>query len=774
MALLLARCAVEDFLAESPGEPVLSSTGRVWRHRVRGGPVHDARAERQAADAASRAGMRDPALLLESWPQLWTTMAKVAPLLLAARSAHRELRDLQRCLGDAPSSPPPPEALLAPLRAAVGALFGMDAGAVERRHPATPWRGALIGAVGRDAGDPDTVLSDWLMDGAPMGIEAPIVPGGLFPLAFSEADATPAEVLSETFSGNHPSFTALGAKGPGWQAVADHVAHGFGELHDSQAALEKHLGSRVAPAPMGVISKLKPDGVTEKHRVIMDLRRNRVNEACCLPERQVLPTWLSHAVDLAILGHGAAHGAAAEPLAVMTLILDLWNAFMNIPLADVERPFNVAVVEVPVERGRPPLFEGEPGRGTHIAWRVLGFGGKPNPLVFARAASFAARTAQALLRPRVESTSGSTEAAAGRLQFYVDDPVLTLAGTGEQCSTAVDMVLLWWLVLGIPLAWAKGSYHGEEHRWIGALFALVRIEDATPTQRAVAGDVRHFVLITVPADLLKAIRADLAPFLRASGTVTRKQVDHLCGRAGRLAYLVPAAKPFVAGLWGALAGARRDAPGGDHLSIRRFATPARWLSTLLDPPGASRAYLPLEHVVTHGVSLISAGSGPTVEFDASPWGGGALLKIGGYPAEYFEVTWKAGDARHLGIRIGEPAGQTTWELATLVLALVAWATRFRLEGLAVLGDNTAALEVAINLRSCAALGPLTRELAWRKVRLGWRFSTGHLPAELNGTADALSRTSAPDDAEKKSFPSVALRGAHRIPAPVLAELWTVV
>jgi hypothetical protein len=52
----------------------------------------------------------------------------------------------------------------------------------------------------------------------------------------------------------------------------------------------------------------------------------------------------------------------------------------------------------------------------------LGFGGKPNPLVFSRAASFAMRTAQALVgvpNRRLQCP----QLARARGQLYVDDPI---------------------------------------------------------------------------------------------------------------------------------------------------------------------------------------------------------------------------------------------------------------------------------------------------------------------------------------------------------------
>ena len=69
---------------------------------------------------------------------------------------------------------------------------------------------------------------------------------------------------------------------------------------------------------------------------------------------------------------------------------------MSVPLHPEEQRFNCAHAGFLVKRTRDPLIDGEPSEGAFVVWRTLGFGGKPNPLVFSRVASFAARTAQAL------------------------------------------------------------------------------------------------------------------------------------------------------------------------------------------------------------------------------------------------------------------------------------------------------------------------------------------------------------------------------------------
>ena len=95
---------------------------------------------------------------------------------------------------------------------------------------------------------------------------------------------------------------------------------GFGLLFATRTDIENFLQSKVAPAPLGCITKAKPDG-TLKHRVIQDQRRSGVNAAVVLPERQVLPTVFSHAYDLARLADSAAK-TGSDDIEVETLVLD--------------------------------------------------------------------------------------------------------------------------------------------------------------------------------------------------------------------------------------------------------------------------------------------------------------------------------------------------------------------------------------------------------------------------------------------------------------------
>jgi len=520
--------------------------GNVKRHKWRGDDGPDAREQKRAADTQAWAGMRDPSHLHDRWPRLWETMGWVTPILLRARTQHPELAGLHRTFGSKPAREPPKPELIGELRREVAKAFGLRADAAEQHHWASPWRYRLVKEVQRWSQDPDTAICDWLSSGAPMGVTAPIAPGnGAFPLQEAAASLTPQEVLREEVVGNHASFEApVGFDSPpGYDIVTDHVNSGFGMLFKDRRAAEEHLQSAVATAPLGCVSKQKEDK-SWKHRVIMDLKMNSVNQASSIPERQVLPTCFQHGLDLALLA--AQRAEEGKPgTEVITMILDLKDAFMGIPLDRREYPYNACELKRPISRTRGPLFQGEASSGSVVVWAVLGFGGKANPLVFARCAAFACRTAQAMLKPHA-GAKGCDSAGVCRMQMYVDDPTAACLGTAAETSTAIDLIMLWWMVLGLPLSLPKGVYTSQGHTWIGAVYST-RL-----TPRGWAAVVR--ILDSFAEELYEL----LEEFSTKYGHVSKSTVERVLGKAGRLAYVVPPARPFVSALWGAF-GAARDA-----------------------------------------------------------------------------------------------------------------------------------------------------------------------------------------------------------------------
>ena len=90
--------------------------------------------------------------------------------------------------------------------------------------------------------------------------------------------------------------------------------------------------------------------------------------------------------------------------------------------------------------------------------------------------------------------------------------------------------------------------------------------------------------------------------------------------------------------------------------------------------------------------------------------------------------------------------------------------------MAILGDNISALQCAVTLKGKRALTAVSRELGWRRIRQGWWYAVGHIPAEDNHLADALSRTSAPEGSERKSKPDF-LSQLPRVTPATLPNRW---
>ena len=515
----------------------ISGEGLLVRHVDRGRTEASAKAQREAEDLASKAGARNAYQVIEQWPAYVETMTPIKDLILKEVRKNPELQGLARACGESPERSPPSLAAVAKLRLKIGRLLGLSKSKTQATHAASPWRYELVRAVQGRAMDPDTHVADWLQHGAPFGIAKVIEPGGLLPLVTERASLS-AEQLEEldSYDKNHGSFNEeIEGEQPALGELQELVDQGFARIFKDTKAAEEWLQAKPIVSPLGNVVKLRPDA-TRKNRLIQDFRASRVNEASVVHERQVLPRFADHAHDLATL---AAFGSS-----VGVFILDFKHAFMTIPLAREEMPYNTSVVPGRITRTRTALDSAEPTSGELLVWRVLGFGGHANPLVYARVASFACRSGQALLFGQPEHS----EVAHARIQLYVDDPAVTLFGTPTQQVEATDILILWWLVLGIPLSWKKGSFRpaSETHTWIGVDF-VVRAGQA---------------IISLPEEFLGGLLALARKFADPEVKIASlKEAQEICGRAGRVGQVVPEAKPFVSSFYGALAGSLRALEG---------------------------------------------------------------------------------------------------------------------------------------------------------------------------------------------------------------------
>ena len=104
----------------------------------------------------------------------------------------------------------------------------------------------------------------------------------------------------------------------------------------------------------------------------------------------------------------------------------------------------------------------------------------------------------------------------------------------------------------------------------------------------------------------------------------------------------------------------------------------------------------------------------SIKIDASPWGLGALLLLGGRPKEYFASKLTPEDEQLFGHRVGDPAGQQTWECLCALVSLLVW-TRFWQRScvvLEVVSDNVSLLTLLFSFKASGE-GPakVAREVA---------------------------------------------------------------
>ena len=261
-------------------------------------------------------------------------------------------------------------------------------------------------------------------------------------------------------------------------------------------------------------------------RLDVDMMRSRANARAAVPERPILPRpsdvvadWKelkSEAVSLSGFHVKKQACRAKTSLAICA------DAYCHV-LVHPEELKNCLVAAPPSPSGSD----------QDIAMMCrMGFGSKGAPLTWCRIAAALGRAAQAMLGGA--RWSGH---AAGRINTYIDDPLLNLLGTQEQRDKQLQAVLLFWTAAGFKVAWAKGT-RSKVAKWIGLEF--------TP----------HFqsqtVTVRIPAKTADAFKQDKRKLLSAP-MIPLKMLRQLAGRGGWIMNLLPKARWTIQRLWRAIA-----------------------------------------------------------------------------------------------------------------------------------------------------------------------------------------------------------------------------
>ena len=567
----------------------------------------------------------------------------------------------------------------------------------------TDFRAAILAkvfeAVLRAAGDPEVEVPKWLHEHTPLGIKCPIVPSGIFPEVEEKGVGPAISDLMDLVAGWHTQQQIAKA------ADADGNYSSYVENQDdAEAELQKefdngyfawypdateaeHVHGKITLSKVGAVVTTKNE--KKKVRLIHDLRRSLVNSEVVIKERLVLPRLSDVIEDTTDMLLKAKSGEDVE-----LVVLDFADAFKHLRVSPLEQPY----------------LAGRAWSGVFVYLVVL-FGIGSGPLVWGRVAAAVLRMTQSLL------------ADYGRSECFVDDTLLVLRGCASTRRRTLFMVLLFWQVLGLKLAWRKLE-RGRIVRWIGAQIEL--------------WPEMMIIIITVPADKLLQLRDTCKEFLTGKGMVEDKSVRTFAGRGSWLGGLLPQVRPFFKQVWGALAAARTSSKK-NLIYVKQFRPAAEWLLSLAEdnPGGLSRR-----------VYAEDRGRwGPTIVCDASPWGGGALFwhtrkeyESNADAAHFIQLRWSQGHEKLVNGTVGKPDFQAAWEALMLVLAIRTWTSKDTRGKITIIGDASGVIGDIVAMRAKSpVINNFIKEAALHLAPLGLELFGIHIWSEKNDKADELSR-----------------------------------
>jgi hypothetical protein len=579
------------------------------------------------------------------------------------------------------------------------------------------------------SGDPDVALPRWLGDGFPLGIEREIQYCGVFPPVDSDSASVEAsKVFGKLLAANPVSLEAHKNYESFYEEceLAEEdlkrvVDSGYASRHESLQELRTELlGQDPVPAKLAVIVKELPDS-SKKVRLIVDMLRNGTNGLIKIPERVVLPRVSDAAESILDLWESIPepYGRLDDPesRSVELCVLDFKDAFYTLFTHRSEWKYVVAT-----------------GLLAWYSFKCVAFGLACGPLLWGRLAALAARLAQAIFFPQEL-----------RMQVFVDDPVIAVAGTRDERYTLITMLLLFWAALGFRFSWKKGQL-GATVQWIGAELALL------------PGGVRVALSERKTSEVLEA----LEKVEGSKGMISLTEAMSLIGKISWVASLIPLARPWVGQMYSALIDSRkapvrsttRKRP--NLVFVRRFSHSVKWLRALVGRPDRlSRSY-----------TLKARRGAPRFAFrtDASPWGlGGVLYAEGSKPIAYWADELSELDLERFNASLGDPAFQSEWELLAVLISLRVFAPWIRgsKSQLEIQSDSSAAIGVTMKLASPSVImNALAAEIALDLDELEIEVVTSrHVPGTLNFVADALSRLS------KGAVVPESLAGVRRVPCP---------
>ena len=316
-----------------------------------------------------------------------------------------------------------------------------------------------------------------------------------------------------------------------------------------------------------------------------------------------------------------------------------------------------------------------------------------------------------------------------RLQCFVDDPILAVVGDAQYRRTQALKVVLWWAALRAQLSWPKVE-HGTSVDWIGVRITVHPFDGA--------------VVVTLPEKKLVQLQETVSKHLAAPrGMVKASDLRALAGLGSWIGGVLPQVRPFIQQLWAAMA-APRDPKLAGLVYFKQVKSALEWLQVFAQANATAPVTRTCWVTDAYRVAI-------TMEVDASPWGGGAVLWRGSprsrhlvRPLAWLSCLWQAEDASLLQCKIGEPDGQARWEAFMFAIALRQWIRPGLTGRIVIVGDAEGVISSLTKLKSKDwIINSMAKEVALLLAPLGLSLIGLHIWGEENTWADALSRSAVP-------------------------------
>ena len=386
----------------------------------------------------------------------------------------------------------------------------------------TSIRGNFLEYWGKVVSDPGAKIARWTFEGAPAGIDCDTSDlDGICPGVEVDEEHDAAELFTDfdTFE----NYEGVEDDPEAELAVTQYHSKGYLKKFDTVDELQQFVGGRPVLSKLGCIKNFKfnPDTnqYTQKVRIILDCKQSQVSTRARRTHKSVLPR-VSDAVQAAL----ALSYDRYDNEQIQMFIIDIVDAFWLVPLRHLERKYFCARL-----------------KGSYYAFLRTAQGSRGAPLTFAALIALASRLIQSLISGPQMNRWAREE---GRMNVYVDDPIVIMRGSESRIRRVAAMVIVGWLLLGFPLAFHKAVL-SPTVLWVG-----ITLQVTTDTVRA---EVPESKVLELKDLILTNLRSNVMPIKVLRTTI---------GKAMAIASVIYVWRPFVQELYSALHAEKTNAPKG--------------------------------------------------------------------------------------------------------------------------------------------------------------------------------------------------------------------